>query len=109
MAAVVEDGQFSEFVRYDWTLVLPKGEGLTLNYTDSFADHQQDNLTKPLQVAKFDGGSVTDVVLHRGSIKGFNIMTRRGVYHAKTADGVDFNPVIISIECATLSAELIRS
>jgi hypothetical protein len=79
MADVVSDGRFSDFTGYDRTLLLLQGEGITLDHGDG----QSDCLTRPLQVAHFNGAAETEASLHAGPIKDFNVMTRRDFCSAK--------------------------
>lgn len=108
MAAVVEDGQFSDFSGYDRTLVLLEGGGLTLDYANKPPDSPdkscRDILDKPLQMAHFDGGNATHATLHQGPIKDFNIMTRSGICQAQTTSGNVKNPVRIMTAAGTLLA-----
>ena len=83
MADVVEDGLFSNFEHYDRTLLLLEGDGITLQYNGE----KTDALSKPLEMAQFKGEDHTKATLHGGPIKDFNIMTRRGICHAKTTCG----------------------
>jgi len=73
MADVVSDGRFSDFSGYDRTLLLLQGEGITLKHGNG----QCDRLLVPLQAARFNGEVETEVSLHGGPIKDFNVMARR--------------------------------
>ena len=71
IASVVEDGLFSDFSGYDRTLILVKGNGITLQH----ADETIAKLSSLLNVAKFDGGLKTSGILHSGPISDFNIIS----------------------------------
>ncbi|KKK73299.1 hypothetical protein LCGC14_2895230 [marine sediment metagenome] len=72
MADVVSDGVFSDFSGYDRTLLLLKGQGLTLVHS-----HGRDELTGKLQAAQFKGDEECHATLHQGPITDFNIMSKR--------------------------------
>jgi len=75
-ASVIEDGRFSNFSGLHRTLVL-LGEGaMTLKHSVN-REHTQDHLTAPLDMARFDGGALTDAILSQGPIEDLNIMVRQ--------------------------------
>lgn len=78
-AAVVEDGEFSDFSGLHRTLVLISGVGMTLTHSDS----DQHELVRLLDMAKFSGGEVTQAKLHHGAIEDLNIMVREGDFLAE--------------------------
>ena len=73
IADVVSDGRFSDFSGYHRTLLLLRGEGITLKHGNG----QCDRLLEPLQAAYFDGEVETGARLHGGPIKDFNVMAWR--------------------------------
>ncbi len=72
IADVESDGPFSVFEGVDRTLVLLDGAGVNLRCGD--AEHR---LRAQGDVAAFDGGAATTSRLVSGSVKDFNLMTRR--------------------------------
>ncbi len=84
MASVIENGAFSDFCGYDRCLLLLEGAGLQLAH--EMVDGQQTNhcLEKRLDMALFDGGSITTATLIDGSITDFNIMSKTGHWRADT-------------------------
>jgi environmental stress-induced protein Ves len=87
MAPVTTDGDFSDFERYDRTLILIEGYGLTLNHNSG----QKDVLNQRFDLAHFDGGWRTNAKLHDGDILDFNVMTRQHKCRSKvtTSDGTE--------------------
>jgi len=85
MADVTTDGSFSNFTGYDRCLLLVEGNGITLTHNDGRCD----NLTSWLQAAHFNGDDRTFATLHDGSIRDFNIMSRRGVCSAEVIANAD--------------------
>ncbi len=79
MAPVTEDGLFSDFSGYDRHLILVEGNGITLKHNNGHTD----KLGQRFDMAKFDGGWITEATLHQGEISDFNVMTRRGVCRSK--------------------------
>ncbi len=73
MAGVTQDGNFSDFSGYDRVLLLLEGKGMTL----CFENHGTCRLEKPLDMARFSGDWKTSAFLEEGSIRDFNVMTRR--------------------------------
>lgn len=78
IASVVNDGDFSNFAGYHRNLVLIEGNGLILDHRNGNID----KLTTLLDVAHFDGVSQTHGALVNGSIKDFNIMTKKTSFYA---------------------------
>ncbi|WP_051369026.1 HutD/Ves family protein [Psychromonas arctica] len=79
-ASVVEDGIFSDFSHLQRTLVLLSGQGITLEHSHQQQDHSASDvheLTRPLDMAHFDGGDKTLATLHDGGIEDLNIMVRK--------------------------------
>lgn len=79
IATVTEDGVFSDFSDYSRNLVLISGQGIRLKHDGD----KVDQLDKLLDMASFDGGCITFGKLTSGTIKDFNIMTKKSTYHAK--------------------------
>ena len=76
IASVVEDGPFSDFSGYERTLILVKGNGVSLQH-DGRGVTRLSNL---LDVATFDGCSKTSGILHSGPINDFNIISDKKKY-----------------------------
>ena len=93
IASVVNDGDFSNFSGYQRNLVLIEGDGLTLDHRNG----DLDNLTKLLDVARFDGGCNTHGTLINGGIKDFNIMTRQTTFSPKVDCYVEQQSVTIEL------------
>ena len=70
IATVSQDGVFSDFSGYWRNLVLLSGNGIELTHSDA-PTHR---LIESLDVAKFNGGAVTNGQLIDGEITDFNIM-----------------------------------
>ena len=79
MAPVTKDGLFSDFSGYDRCLILVEGSGITLKHNNG----QSDELGQRFDMAKFDGGWITEATLQQGEITDFNVMTRQGVCRSK--------------------------
>ena len=75
-AAVVEDGEFSNFSGLHRTLVLLSGNGMKLVHNDSLGHQTENYLGSVLNMARFSGGDKTIATLTNGSIEDFNIMVR---------------------------------
>jgi len=77
IATVSKDGVFSDFSGYWRNLILLSGNGIELTHSDS-----PTNLLKnSLDVAKFNGGAVTNGRLIDGEITDFNVMVKPEKYH----------------------------
>ncbi len=74
-AAVTDDGRFSDFSGLQRTLLLLRGQGMTLTLQGGSSVTQHE-LIQPLDQASFDGGTLTDARLHGGPIDDLNIMVR---------------------------------
>jgi environmental stress-induced protein Ves len=85
MASVIMDGDFSDFERYDRTLILIDGNGLTLNHDSG----QQDVLNQRFDMAHFDGGWRTNAKLHDGDILDFNVITQQSKCRSKVTTSDD--------------------
>ncbi len=75
IADVASDGPFSIFEGVDRTLVLLDGAGVNLRCGS--AEHR---LRAQGDMAAFDGGAATASQLVSGSVRDFNVMTRRSDY-----------------------------
>ena len=73
MARVAADGPFSEFAGIDRTLVVVKGDGLSLTVGDA-APVMLDRNSEPM---RFAGDARTSARLLAGEIADLNVMTRR--------------------------------
>ncbi len=100
MAAVVEDGVFSDFSGYQRHLVLIEGEGLTLKHENGAdlvtALVSSDELTELLSVATFDGGCKTTGLLKAGAITDFNVITKASKYQVTVQTFVQANTVTLT-------------
>jgi len=97
IARVNENGAFSDFSGYDRQLILLSGNGITLTHDEKCTDE----LSHPLSVAKFDGGSRTVGTLVDGPIKDFNVMTKQHKFKAEVATYIQ--PQTISCITTALS------
>ncbi len=98
IASVVNDGDFSNFSDYQRNLVLIKGEGLTLDHRNGYVD----NLTKLLDIARFDGGCNTHGALVNGGIKDFNIMTKQTSFSANVNCYIEQQSVTVELSTDSL-------
>jgi environmental stress-induced protein Ves len=73
MADVVTNGEFSNFTGFNRTLLLLKGNGMTLE----FVSGRRVELTERLQMTQFKGDEPTVATLHDGPITDFNVMCSR--------------------------------
>jgi environmental stress-induced protein Ves len=76
IASVVEDGHFSDFSGYERTLILVKGNGISLQQ----AGKRKDKLSNLLDVATFDGGLKFSGTLHSRPINDFNFIADKEKY-----------------------------
>lgn len=97
IASVVEDGPFSDFSGYERTLILVKGNGISLQHGDG----KTDKLSNLLDVATFDGGLKTSGTLHSGPINDFNIIVDKEKYQVVVKTFVERQEV--SLRSANLS------
>jgi environmental stress-induced protein Ves len=79
MADVTTDGSFSNFENYDRTLLILKGDGITLE----FKSKPPAILNNILDSTSFAGEDPTYATLHSGPITDFNIITHRDYCSAK--------------------------
>jgi len=77
IATVAQDGVFSDFSGYWRNLILLSGKGIELTHSNS----PTNILNQPLDVARFDGGAVTNGRLINGEITDFNVMVNPDKYH----------------------------
>lgn len=80
IAAVSENGVFSDFSGLRRDLFLLSGNGITLTHDEGNSCETVHHLNQPLDYATFDGGSRTEGELVDGAITDFNLMTRQGKY-----------------------------
>jgi len=76
MASVIEDGPFSDFSGYERALILVKGNGISLLQDGN----RTVELTKFLDVVKFDGSLKTSGILRSGPINDFNVIADKKKY-----------------------------
>lgn len=92
-AAVVEDGQFSDFSGYQRHLVLLEGEGLVLTHDQASSD----TLDHFLAVAAFSGNNKTWGELLNGPIVDLNLISNTSQYQTQVKvlhyfDSIDLDP-----------------
>jgi len=75
-AAVVENGEFSNFVGLHRTLVLLSGNGMTLVHSNGLGTQTESHLESALDIARFAGGDKTTATLLDDRIEDLNIMVR---------------------------------
>ena len=76
IASVVEDGPLSDFSGYERTIILVKGNGISLLHDGE----RVAKLSNLLDVATFDGGLTTSGILHSGPINDLNIISDKKKY-----------------------------
>ncbi len=81
IADIAMNGPFSAFTGLDRTIMLLNGHGVQLTAKDGSFDHR---LATPLVPFHFSGDTALDCILLNGATRDFNVMTRRGVWHADT-------------------------
>jgi len=97
MASVVEDGPFSAFSGFERTLILVKGNGISLQHDGK----PTDKLSNLLDVTTFDGRLKTSGILYSGPINDFNIIADKQKYkvtvqtYVENVD-VDLRPAYLS-------------
>jgi environmental stress-induced protein Ves len=79
IATVTQDGLFSDFTGLRRQLLLLEGNGIELDFNQD----QKIVLNHRFEMAAFDGGWPTEARLLDGAIQDFNVMTRKGVCHAR--------------------------
>ncbi|AUD79783.1 hypothetical protein CW740_11215 [Kangiella profundi] len=89
IAGVTEDGAFSNFTGIQRYLFLLTGNGIKLTHQPSseIANAEKvssHKLIKPLDLATFDGGFITNATLTDGPITDFNLMVKQGAFEVKT-------------------------
>jgi uncharacterized protein len=82
VAQVVRDGPFSAFPGVDRCIVLLRGDGLRLHFGAGAIDHVLDTPGSPFV---FPGEQAVEADLLGGATSDFNVMTRRGRWHAEVA------------------------
>ncbi|MGN6316309.1 HutD/Ves family protein [Trinickia sp.] len=80
VADVERPGPFSRFPGVERTLVLLDGEGMSLieRGDGAVGGGRTHALTRPFDIARFDGEAAFDAELVRGATRDFNLMVRRG-------------------------------
>ena len=85
IASIAQSGPFSVFWGVDRSILLLEGDGVKLESAQQLPpeegaiDHRLDT---PLQPFAFSGDCVVQCTLLGGPSRDFNVMTRRGVWHA---------------------------
>ena len=100
MADVTTNGPFSYFENYDRTLLLLKGNGISLSIKKPDKNRAEMlTLTKILQAAQFRGEDLTVAALHSGPITDFNVMSHRDYCDVDTVCGHEAEQTRIAMEC----------
>lgn len=99
-ADIDEDGPFSDFAGYDRTLVLLRGNGVTLKHSNK----QVDRLASRFATAVFPGEAGTHATLHDGPVQDFNIIARRGVCTAKVCIAEGSGSTEVRVDANTVLA-----
>ncbi len=92
IASVTQDGTFSNFPNYQRKLILIKGNGIKLIHDEN----KTNMLNNVLDMASFNGKSITRTELVDGSIFDFNVMTHEDKYNCKVDTYVDTRRINIS-------------
>ena len=77
VADVAQAGPFSRFAGIDRTLVLLSGAGMLLDEAQCDDTVKTHALTRPLDIARFNGEAPIDARLVDGATRDFNLMVRR--------------------------------
>lgn len=80
IADIAADGPFSPFPGIDRVITLLDGPGVRLYAPDAGIDHRLD---RPLAPFAFPGEAAIESTLLGGATADFNVMTRRGQWHAE--------------------------
>ena len=100
MADVTTNGPFSCFENYDRTLLLLKGNGISLSIKNSDKNRAETlTLTKILQAAQFKGEDPTVATLHSGPITDFNVMSHRDYCDIDVVCGNEAEQTHVAIDC----------
>ena len=107
VADVAQPGPFSRFAGIDRTLVLLSGAGMLLDE----ADGRTHALTRPLDIARFEGETSIDARLVDGATRDFNLMVRRGAAIGEVAvlrDGasLQLSADVVLLFCAEGSVDI---
>ncbi len=100
IADIDEDGPFSDFSGYDRTLVLLRGNGVTLRHSNK----QVDRLANRFSTAIFPGEADTHATLHDGPVQDFNLIVRRGVCRAEVCIAEGPGPTEVRVDANVLLA-----
>ena len=98
IASVTSNGEFSNFSGYDRNLVLIEGNSISLQHDQKHTD----NLTKLLDIAKFDGACKTVGTLNDGAIKDFNVITKQSTTSVQVDTYVAQQDVIQELKNAAM-------
>ena len=82
LAEVERDAPFSAFPGIDRCITLLRGAGMRLASADGTLEHRLD---KPLTPFRFPGELALNATVIDGSCSDFNVMTRRGAWHAEVS------------------------
>lgn len=99
-ADIDTDGPFSDFTGYDRTLILLRGNGVTLQHSNKHVDR----LVSRFAMAEFPGEASTHATLHDGPVQDFNIIARRGVHTAEVCIAAGPGSTDVQVEANTLLA-----
>lgn len=80
IATIAQAGPFSVFEGVDRRIMLLGGDGVRLQSSDGLMDHRLDRLHVPFA---FSGDAAINCTLLGGPSTDFNVMTRRGRWHAE--------------------------
>ena len=80
IATIAASGPFSVFPGIDRTIMLLAGDGVQLRAADHAIEHRLSTLHRPFA---FSGDVPIDCTLLGGASSDFNVMARRGRWHAK--------------------------
>ncbi|MBT2323549.1 HutD family protein [Variovorax paradoxus] len=80
IATIAAGGPFSVFPGIDRTIMLLAGDGVRLHSADGTLDHRLDTPHRP---CAFSGDLALDCTLLGSASSDFNVMARRGRWHAK--------------------------
>lgn len=104
-ADIDTDGPFSDFTGYDRTLILLRGNGVTLQHSNQ----QFDRLASQFAMAVFPGEAGTRATLHDGPVQDFNVITRRGVCTAEVCIAKGPGSTAIQVQANTLLAYAVET
>ena len=85
IASISQSGPFSIFRGVDRSIMLLEGDGVHLRASQTQEGGIDHRLDTPLQPFAFSGDSSVQCTLLGGPSRDFNVMTRRGQWHAPPA------------------------